>query len=58
MGVLSKLSTANKALVAALGAALSAAAPAVINAVNEWVAAAIGLVLTGAITYRVPNKES
>lgn len=53
---MSKLATANKALIAALGAALSAAAPAVIDALNDWVAAVVGLAVTGVVTYAVPNK--
>lgn len=51
-----KLAVANKALVAAVGAALTAAAPALIDAVNQWVAAVLGLILTGAATYRIPNR--
>jgi hypothetical protein len=54
--MLAKLATANKALVAALGAALTAAAPALVDAINQWVAVVVGLLLTGAATWSIPNK--
>lgn len=48
---MNKLKNANKALVGAVSAAVVAAAPAVIDALNEWVASAIGLVVTGIAVY-------
>lgn len=53
-----KLATANKALVAAGAAALTAAAPAVIDALNDWVAAVVGVIFAGAATYAVRNRDA
>lgn len=54
--MLNKIATVNKALVAALGTILTAAAPAITDAVSEWVAGVVGIVITTGATYLVPNK--
>lgn len=52
-----KLATINKALAAAVSAAVVAAIPAVTAALNEWAIAAIALVVTGVATYLAPKNR-
>ena len=53
---MSAITSAAKAWIAAIGAALAASLPAVQDATNTFVAAAVTAVVAGAATWLVPNK--
>ena len=50
-----KIQEINKALVASVGAVITAALPQLLDAFNSWVTAIIAVGLTGAATWRIPN---